>query len=167
MNCQPALIRDSFSICDFVNSDWKRNRKKREASMWIRPPEPIFNVLLLTMPNNNFYIILLLLCASVCFVHSENIETNHSDCPDKCVCRKVNDNGSQLKVKCGGLPQVKLTTIKDINFDNIKYDVVQLYVCLRFYYEIELFFLLPFFVWTLRLFWEYSEISFDSRCFVS
>lgn len=82
---------------------------------------------LLIMPNN-FFLILLLVCASVCLLFAENTEINHSDCPEKCVCRKVNDNGSLLKVKCGGLPQVKLTSIKELNFDNIKYDVVQLYV---------------------------------------
>ncbi|XP_031627751.1 adhesion G protein-coupled receptor A3 [Contarinia nasturtii] len=76
------------------------------------------------MPNNLF--ILLLVCASVRFIYAENIENNYSDCPEKCACRKINDNGSLLKVKCGGLPQNKLTSIKEINFDNIKYDVVQL-----------------------------------------
>lgn len=75
-------------------------------------------------------ILLLVCCASVCFSCAETIDSNHSDCPEKCVCRKVNDNGSLLKVKCGGLPQVKLTSIKELNFDNIKYDVVQLYVLL-------------------------------------
>lgn len=82
-------------------------------------------VCFLIMPNN-FFFILLLVCASVCFIYSETIESNHSDCPEKCVCRRINDNGSLLKVKCGGLPQTKLTTIKELNFDNIKYDVVQL-----------------------------------------
>lgn len=77
------------------------------------------------MPNN-FLLILLLVCASLCSVFTDNIESNHSDCPEKCICRRLNDNSSLLKVKCGGAPQIKLTTIKDINFDNIKYDVVQL-----------------------------------------
>lgn len=80
------------------------------------------------MPNNFFLILLLVCCASVCLLVAETIDSNHSDCPEKCVCRKVNDNGSLLKVKCGGLPQVKLTSIKELNFDSIKYDVVQLYV---------------------------------------
>lgn len=85
----------------------------------------------LIMPNNCLLILLLVCCASVRFSCAETIDSNHSDCPEKCVCRKVNDNGSLLKVKCGGLPQVKLTSIKELNFDNIKYDVVQLYVFLR------------------------------------
>lgn len=77
------------------------------------------------MPNN-FIVKILLVCASVCLVFAENIESNHSDCPEKCVCRKINDNGSLLKVKCGGSPQTKVNNIKEINFDHIKYDVVQL-----------------------------------------
>lgn len=119
--------------CAVTNCIDYEQRLNKKASMWMRREH--FNVLL-TM-HNNFFIILLLLCASVNFVFSQNIETNHSDCPEKCVCRKVNDNGSQLKVKCGGLPQVKLTSIKEINFDIIRYDVVQLYVfknCFRFFF---------------------------------
>lgn len=75
--------------------------------------------------TNNFIIILLLvgICSSLVFSDNENIQ---SDCPDKCVCRRINENGSSLKVKCGGLPQSKLSSIKEINFDRIKYDIVQL-----------------------------------------
>lgn len=73
--------------------------------------------------TNNIILILLLVCTSVIFADNENIQ---NDCPDKCVCRRINENGSSLKVKCGGLPQSKVTTIKEINFDRIKYDIVQL-----------------------------------------
>lgn len=77
--------------------------------------------------NNNRFIVLLLVCAGICSVFSnDNNESNLSDCPDKCVCRKINEIGSSLKVKCGGLPQAKLTSIKEINFDSIKFDIVQL-----------------------------------------
>lgn len=47
-------------------------------------------------------------------------------CPEKCECRRIIENASALKVKCGGLPQVKLTNIKDVDFSAIKDDVVQL-----------------------------------------
>lgn len=83
-----------------------------------------FGVLLI-MPSNSI-LIALLVCASVCLLFAQNIEINHSDCPEKCVCRKINDNGSLLKVKCGGSPQLKVNSIKELNFDHIKYDVVQL-----------------------------------------
>lgn len=46
-------------------------------------------------------------------------------CPEKCVCRK-NENANGLKVKCGGLPQTKLTSMKDIDFSAIRGDIVQL-----------------------------------------
>lgn len=83
------------------------------------------------MTNNCAVIILLLACVGVCIVSTENIDNN--DCPEKCVCRKINENSSLLKVKCGGLPQTKLTTLKDIDFSPIKYDVVQLYVFKLFF----------------------------------
>lgn len=75
------------------------------------------------MTNNCKIIILLLVCVGVRIVLTENINNN---CPEKCVCRKINENGSTLKVKCGGLPQSKLTTLKELDFNLIKYDVVQL-----------------------------------------
>lgn len=51
-------------------------------------------------------------------------------CPVKCTCRPVSQNGqnvSGLKVKCGGNPLTKLTSIKEIGFDdNIRNDIVNL-----------------------------------------
>lgn len=51
-------------------------------------------------------------------------------CPEKCVCRKIEnaENADGLKVKCGGLPAVKLNSIKDVDFSSIKDNVVQLLV---------------------------------------
>lgn len=50
-------------------------------------------------------------------------------CPVKCTCRPVSQNGQNingLKVKCGGSPLAKLTSIKDIAFDDIRHDIVNL-----------------------------------------
>ncbi|KAG4067101.1 hypothetical protein HA402_000092 [Bradysia odoriphaga] len=50
-------------------------------------------------------------------------------CPVKCTCRPVSQNGQNvngLKVKCGGNPLAKLTSIKDIGFDDIRNDIVNL-----------------------------------------
>lgn len=49
-----------------------------------------------------------------------------NNCPEKCVCRKIAETSTGLKVKCGGLPQVKLNSIKEIDFSPIKSDIVQL-----------------------------------------
>lgn len=49
-----------------------------------------------------------------------------NNCPEKCNCRKIAENSNGLKVKCGGLPQVKLTSVKEIDFNAIKSDIVQL-----------------------------------------
>lgn len=77
--------------------------------------------------NQHRFIVLLLICAGICIVNcNENDGENVAGCPDKCVCRHINDNINSLDVKCGGLPQAKLTAIKEINFDPIKFDVVQL-----------------------------------------
>lgn len=50
-------------------------------------------------------------------------------CPVKCTCRPVSQNGQSvngLKVKCGGNPLTKLTSIKEIGFDDIRNDIVNL-----------------------------------------
>lgn len=47
-------------------------------------------------------------------------------CPEKCVCRKIVENADGLKVKCGGLPAVKLNSIKDVDFSSVKDNVMQL-----------------------------------------
>lgn len=47
------------------------------------------------------------------------------NCPEKCVCRRIDENASALKVKCGGLT-TKISTIKEIDFNEIKEDVVHL-----------------------------------------
>lgn len=51
-------------------------------------------------------------------------------CPVKCTCRPVTQNGQNmngLKVKCGGNPLTKLTSIKEIGFDDItRSDIVHL-----------------------------------------
>lgn len=49
-----------------------------------------------------------------------------SNCPEKCICRKISDNSSGLKVKCGGMPQVRMTSMKDVDFTHIKLDIVHL-----------------------------------------
>lgn len=73
------------------------------------------------------FIVLLLVCAGICVVNCNATETESvAGCPDMCVCRRINDNASSLDVKCGGQPQAKLTAIKEINFEPIKFDVVQL-----------------------------------------
>lgn len=61
-------------------------------------------------------------------VYNGIVLTLDDNCPEKCVCRKIAENSNGLKVKCGGLPQVKLTSIKEIDFKAIKSDIVQLYV---------------------------------------
>lgn len=47
-------------------------------------------------------------------------------CPVKCTCRPVSQNVNGLKVKCGGNPLAKLTSIKEIGFDDIRSDIVNL-----------------------------------------
>ncbi|KAJ6637071.1 Adhesion G protein-coupled receptor A3 [Pseudolycoriella hygida] len=50
-------------------------------------------------------------------------------CPVKCVCRLVSQNSQNvngIKVKCGGNPQAKLTSIKEIGIDSIRSDIVNL-----------------------------------------
>lgn len=47
-------------------------------------------------------------------------------CPVKCTCRPVSQNVNGLKVKCGGNPLAKLTSIKEIGFDDIRNDIVNL-----------------------------------------
>lgn len=50
-------------------------------------------------------------------------------CPVKCTCRPVSQTGQNvngLKVKCGGNPLTKLTSIKEIGFDDIRNDIVNL-----------------------------------------
>lgn len=77
--------------------------------------------------NSHRFIVLLLVCAGICSINCDDKESeNVIGCPEKCVCRRINDNGNSLDVKCGGIPQTKLTGIKEINFDAIKFDVVQL-----------------------------------------
>lgn len=49
-----------------------------------------------------------------------------SECPEKCSCRKINEKSSGLRVTCGGLPQVKITNFKEIDFGNLRYDIVHL-----------------------------------------
>lgn len=49
-----------------------------------------------------------------------------SNCPDKCLCRKISDASNSLKVKCGGMPQMKLTSVKDVDFNSIKLDIAHL-----------------------------------------
>lgn len=51
---------------------------------------------------------------------------NNEYCPEKCVCRKINENSTGLKLKCGGLATTKLTNIKNINFGSIASQVIQL-----------------------------------------
>lgn len=79
------------------------------------------------MMNRHCFIVLLLVCTGICSI---NCDSNDNDivigCPEKCVCRRINDNADSLDVKCGGLPQTKLSSIRDIIFDPIKFDVVQL-----------------------------------------
>lgn len=48
-----------------------------------------------------------------------------TNCPEKCVCRRIDESSSALKVKCGGLA-TKLSGIKDVDFSAIKDDVVHL-----------------------------------------
>lgn len=48
-----------------------------------------------------------------------------TNCPEKCVCRRIDEGASALKVKCGGLT-TKLSGIKDVDFTSIKDDVVHL-----------------------------------------
>lgn len=47
-------------------------------------------------------------------------------CPVKCTCRPVSQSVNGLKVKCGGNPLTKLTSIKEIGFDDIRMDIVNL-----------------------------------------
>lgn len=75
--------------------------------------------------TNNIILILLLVCIGSLFVFADT-EYIETDCPDKCICRRINENGSSLRVKCGGSPQSKITSIKEINFDRKKFDIVQL-----------------------------------------
>lgn len=78
------------------------------------------------MMNKHFFMVLLLVCTGICSINCDSSDNeNVIGCPDKCVCRRINDANS-LDVKCGGSPQTKLTSIKDINFEPIKFDVVQL-----------------------------------------
>lgn len=49
-----------------------------------------------------------------------------SECPEKCICRKINEKSSGLRVTCGGLPQVKITHLKEIDFGDLRYDIVHL-----------------------------------------
>lgn len=48
------------------------------------------------------------------------------NCPDKCVCRKISETSAGLKVKCGGTPLVKLSSVKDVDFTSIKLDIMHL-----------------------------------------
>lgn len=68
--------------------------------------------------KTTFFGLLLLYCNGLVFT-----ETN---CPEKCVCRKIIENADGLKVKCGGLPTVKLNNIKDVDFGPIKDNIVHL-----------------------------------------
>lgn len=49
-------------------------------------------------------------------------------CPDNCVCRKLSEKpGSGLKVKCGGVPSLKVTSFKELNLTDIQSEIVHLY----------------------------------------
>lgn len=54
------------------------------------------------------------------------MDTNVTNCPEKCLCRRISDTSLGLKVKCGGMPQIKMTSVKDVDFAPIKVDVVHL-----------------------------------------
>lgn len=73
----------------------------------------------MTKLRTTLFILLLFYCNGRSF-------TAEINCPEKCVCRKIVENAEMLKVKCGGLPAVKLSSIKDIDFSPIKDYVVQL-----------------------------------------
>lgn len=65
------------------------------------------------------WIVLLLLLA---FVNMELAAV----CPEKCTCRPITDNTSGLKVKCGGSALTKISSLKDIEFRDIRNEIVQL-----------------------------------------
>lgn len=60
------------------------------------------------------------------FLFYNGVLLMENNCPEKCVCRKISDNSNGLKVKCGGMPQVRLASMKDVEFNNIKLDIVHL-----------------------------------------
>lgn len=72
----------------------------------------------MTKLRTTLFALLLFYCNGLAFA-----EIN---CPEKCVCRKIVENADGLKVKCGGVPAVKLNSIKDVDFSPIKDNVVQL-----------------------------------------
>lgn len=47
-------------------------------------------------------------------------------CPEKCTCRPITENTSGLKVKCGGSAVTKVSSLKDIEFHDIRSEIVQL-----------------------------------------
>lgn len=47
-------------------------------------------------------------------------------CPQKCICTSIAKSEHGYKLKCGGKAINKLTNFKEIDFGDIRHDVVQL-----------------------------------------
>lgn len=53
-------------------------------------------------------------------------KSTYAICPEKCICRPINETSTRIKVKCGGTPQTKITNFKEIDFGHIRSDIIQL-----------------------------------------
>lgn len=79
-----------------------------------RPDQKMFRTI-------SSWLVLLLLLA---FVNMELVLA--AVCPEKCTCRPITENISGLKVKCGGSAATKVSSLKDIEFRDIRSEIVQL-----------------------------------------
>ena len=78
------------------------------------------------METTNNYILFNIICMFIFVQVFLGAPGVNSLCPEKCTCRAVNENTNELKVKCGGFPQSKITSVQEIDFGESRKDIVHL-----------------------------------------
>lgn len=60
----------------------------------------------------------------IVFLILNEVATEVETCPEKCVCKRINETLPGLRVKCGGVVNNKITSMKEIDFSTIQDDTV-------------------------------------------